>query len=128
MAVNPEGESEPLEAEQAIIAKNPFDEPGKPGTPEIADWDKDHVKLKWEPPLKDGGAPITGYIIEKKEKGSPRWVKAADVPGNVCEGTAPNLSEGEQYEFRVRAVNAAGPGEASEKSKMVTAKPRKCAF
>lgn len=28
-AVNSEGESEPLDSEQSIIAKNPFDEPGK---------------------------------------------------------------------------------------------------
>jgi hypothetical protein len=28
-AVNSEGESEPLTSEQSIIAKNPFDEPGK---------------------------------------------------------------------------------------------------
>lgn len=45
----------------------------------MVDWDKDHVDLKWEKPLKDGGAPITGYIIEKREKGSPKWVKACEV-------------------------------------------------
>lgn len=26
------------------------DEPGKPGTPEITDWDKDRVDLKWTAP------------------------------------------------------------------------------
>ena len=45
----------------------------------MVDWDKDHVDLKWEKPIKDGGAPITGYIIEKREKGSPKWVKACEV-------------------------------------------------
>lgn len=55
------------------------DEPGKPGTPEVVDWDKDHVDLKWQKPIKDGGAPITGYIIEKREVGSPKWVKACEV-------------------------------------------------
>jgi len=29
----------------------------------------------WEPPLKDGGKPIKGYIVEKREKGSKRWTK-----------------------------------------------------
>jgi hypothetical protein len=33
-----------------ILAKNPYDEPGKPGTPELVDWDKDHVDIKWTPP------------------------------------------------------------------------------
>jgi hypothetical protein len=30
------------------------------------DWDKDHADLKWTKPENDGGAPITGYIIEFK--------------------------------------------------------------
>lgn len=128
MAVNAEGESEPLDAEQAIIAKNPFDEPGAPGTPEPTDWDKDHVDLRWTPPVKDGGSPITGYIIEKKEKGTNRWVKAGETGPNECKGTAGNLDEGQEYEFRVKAVNAAGPGEPSQASKPVIAKPRKCMY
>jgi hypothetical protein len=36
------------------------DTPAAPGLPEIIDWDETMVKLKWEPPIRDGGAPITG--------------------------------------------------------------------
>jgi hypothetical protein len=104
------------------------DEPGAPGTPEATDWDKDHVDLRWTPPVKDGGSPITGYVIEKREKGSPRWTKAGETKGPDCKGRAENLEEGVTYEFRVRAVNAAGPGEPSEASKPITAKPRKCTY
>ena len=43
------------------------DEPGKPGRPDITDWDSDRIDLKWEPPTKDGGAPITSYVVEKKD-------------------------------------------------------------
>lgn len=125
-AVNAEGESEPLEAEQSIIAKNPFDEPGAPGTPEVVDWDKDHVDLRWTPPTNDGGSPITGYVIEKREKGSPKWTKAGETGPFETKGTADNLDEGVEYEFRVRAINAAGPGEPSQASKSVITKPRKC--
>lgn len=103
-----------------------LDEPGAPGQPEPTDWDKDHVDLKWTPPINDGGSPITAYVIEKREKGSPKWIKAAEVPGNKCDGTVPHLDENTEYEFRVRAVNAAGPGEPSKASKSVITKPRKC--
>lgn len=27
-----------------------IDEPGKPSTPEVTDWDVDRVNLEWEPP------------------------------------------------------------------------------
>lgn len=72
-AINDEGESEPLESTGSIKAKNPFDAPGKPGKPELEDWDVDRVDLKWAKPKNDGGAPITGYVIEKKEKYSTSW-------------------------------------------------------
>lgn len=102
------------------------DEPGAPGQPEPTDWDKDHVDLRWTPPLSDGGSPITAYVIEKREKDSPKWIKAAEVPAGECKGTVPHLDENTEYEFRVRAVNAAGPGEPSKASKSVITKPRKC--
>jgi len=38
------------------------DPPSAPGLPEIVDWDETMVKLKWEPPIRDGGAPITGDL------------------------------------------------------------------
>jgi len=132
LAVNTEGESEPLTGEQSIIAKNPFDEPGKPGTPEAVDWDKDHVDLVWKPPINDGGSPITGYVVEKREKGTDKWIKGTEVSapgfGEECKATVPNLNENCEYEFRIKAINAAGPGEPSDASKPVITKPRKCKF
>lgn len=67
-AVNIEGDSEPLETDKTIHAKNPFDKPGKPGRPTPVDWDKDHVDLEWAKPVDDGGAPIQEYIVEKRSK------------------------------------------------------------
>lgn len=122
-AVNKQGESAPLTGQQTITAKDPFGKPDKPGAPQATDWDKDHVDLEWTPPKKDGGSPITGYIIEKRPKyGS--WEKAAEVPGDKTAATVPNLTEGEEYEFRVIAVNKGGPGEPSEASLPIVAKPR----
>ncbi|XP_055385446.1 twitchin isoform X34 [Condylostylus longicornis] len=131
IAVNAEGESEPLEADKSIIAKNPFDEPGKPSKPEVTDWDKDRVDLKWKPPIDDGGSPVTAYAVEKREKGTGKWVKALEVSappaGQDCKATVPDLDEGVEYEFRIKAINEAGPGEPSDPSNGVITKPRKLA-
>lgn len=100
------------------------DEPSKPNNVQVVDWDKDHADLKWAPPDSDGGAPITGYIVEYKDKFGKDWVKGVEVPGNVLEATCPGLKENSQYEFRVRAVNKGGPGEPSDPTKPIIAKCR----
>lgn len=51
------------------------DPPGAPGVPECTGTTEDSISLAWEPPLNDGGKPIKGYIVEKREKGSKRWIK-----------------------------------------------------
>lgn len=88
------------------------------------DWDKDHADLKWEKPENDGGAPITGYVIEYKEKFGKDWVTGKEVPGDSLKGTQDGLKEGCTYEFRVRAINKAGPGEPSDSTKPIVAKCR----
>ncbi len=89
----------------------------------MVDWDKDHVDLEWTPPENDGGAPIEKYIIEKKDKHG-RWEMAKEIPADKTAATVDNLIEGEEYQFRVIPVNKAGPGEASDPSDRVIAKPR----
>lgn len=59
-----------------------------------------------------------------KGKYDSAFVKAAEVAGNVCKGKVPKLENGHQYQFRVRAVNKAGPGEPSEESLAHIAKPK----
>lgn len=126
-AVNKQGKSEPLTTAQAIEAKNPFEEPGKAGTPEIIDYDTNYVELKWDKPETDGGSPITGYVIEKRDKYNPSWEKCAEVQGDVTRGKVNDLIEGTPYEFRIRAVNKAGPGEPSDASKIHVARPKNLA-
>jgi len=123
-AVNAIGQSDPATFKNTILAKDPWDEPGKPKAVDLTDWDKDHADLKWEAPETDGGDPITAYIVEYKEKFSNDWVSGKEVDGDARTATVDGLKEGQQYEFRVRAVNRAGPGEPSDKTKSIIAKCR----
>lgn len=74
---------------------------------------KNYADLKWDHPTSDGGSKITGYIIEKREGGSPLWVRCNDYNITDCTFTALSLTENADYEFRVFAVNAIGKSEPS---------------
>lgn len=123
-ALNKIGASEPALFGKPVLAKNPWDEPGKPEGLELVDWDKDHADMKWKRPESDGGAPITGYVVEFKEKFAKDWVTGIEVPADKLSATVPGLKEGAQYEFRVRAINKAGPGAPSDATKPIIAKSR----
>lgn len=58
--------------------------------------------------------------------GSNIWEKGVEVPGSDTTGKVPRLTEGQEYEFRVIAVNKGGESKPSEPSDFVTAKPRFC--
>lgn len=118
-AVNDEGASEPLTTDGSILAKDPFGTSTPPGLPSVVDFDGPMVVLEFSPPMRDNGAPIQTYIIEKKAKGDDKWTKASEVPS---QGSGPQkakvkgLQEGAQYQFRVKAVNKGGVSDPSEES------------
>lgn len=96
---NSQGDSEPCETAKDVVTEAP---PGPPSKPNITDVDKNSVELEWDPPKRDKGqSPITGYIIEKKEKNGTKWVKALEQTGQECSAFVPNLIEGREYQFRV---------------------------
>lgn len=49
-----------------------------------------------------------------REKNSNKWVLCNSVPTKSTEYTASGLREGQIYEFRVAAINGAGPGAPSK--------------
>lgn len=64
--------------------------------------------LKWKPPEKDGGTPVTSYIIESRPSNRSTWTQVGKVKGDETSFTVPDLKIGTEYKFQVIAVNAEG--------------------
>lgn len=60
--------------------------------------------------LNDIGSNIIGYEVERRDIKNPRWVKITKEPWRFTEYNDEKVTDGHQYEYRVTAVNAAGPG------------------
>lgn len=90
--------------------------PDAPEPPKPDRITKDSVTLSWRPPRSDGGAKIRGYFVQIKQRGQDEWddVNGAPIPTNVY--TVPKLTEGEEYLFRVIAVNDVGRSDPSKPS------------
>ena len=73
------------------------------------------VTLSWTAPASDGGETITRY--EYEQNGSGTWISTG---GTVVTYTVRNLTNGQPYTFKVRAVNDIGASDASDASPSVT--------
>lgn len=100
-----------------------LDKPSAPTGPlAVSDIKEDSVTLSWQPSESDGGSPITGYTIEKCDTKRMTWSKVADVDEKTLTYAVQKLIEGQQYLFRVSAVNAEGQGKPLQCEKDVTPK------
>lgn len=105
-----------------------IDPPEAPGKPAVDDYGVDFAELKWEAPEKDGGRPITHYVVEFKNKFLTDWTECAktETSDPVCK--VHGLKEKVVYQFRVRAVNKGGASKASEPSDNHTVKHKNRKF
>lgn len=116
-AENQYGVSDPLETDQPIVAKFPFTVPDAPGTPRVVDWDSGNVTLTWDRPRSDGGSRIQGYKLELRDVvEDQQWRPASDYLLKDQNYVVHSLLTGHEYEFRVRAKNAAGFSKPSSNS------------
>ena len=101
------------------IAAKAKSKPGAPRDVQVKVITSLSVTLSWIPPASNGGAELTGYIIEKRIGTSHNWEKSVTVDTSVTEYTVENLKEKCQYYFRVSAENEVGVGEAGVTEKAV---------
>ena len=114
MAVNDAGTSKASETVR-FVAKLPYDVPSKPGKPVVEELTAESATLSWAAPDKDGGSPITNYLVEMKLKRDRNWKPlTADKNMTKTTFTVTGLKEETDYDFRVTAENNAGLGTASD--------------
>uniref|UniRef100_A0A8C0HJS5 Titin n=1 Tax=Buteo japonicus TaxID=224669 RepID=A0A8C0HJS5_9AVES len=115
-ARNRVGTGEPVETETPVEAKNV---PGPPQNVEVTDVNRFGATLTWEPPEYDGGSPITGYVIELRNRASIKWEPTMTTGADELSAVLTDVVENEEYFFRVRAQNMVGVGKPSPATRAV---------
>lgn len=86
------------------------DQPDEPTGPvRFDEIDATSVTICWDPPQRDGGAPITNYIVEMRDAHRPGWIPVSESVSRTTYKFT-NLTEGDEYVFRVAATNRFGTG------------------
>lgn len=118
--MNEFGKSDWLLSNVPFKAKNPFEEPESPKNIAFDGITSTAMTVSWDAPRYDGGSLITGYILEKRSR-NKKWRKVSRESIGGTQYRVHGLQEGQEYVFRVCAVNAAGCSEYSEASNPITA-------
>jgi hypothetical protein len=79
------------------------------------------MTIRWKAPIDDGGAPITGYHIEARTVGG-EWQAWEMVDSATTRITLQKLQRGQEYQFRIIALNKAGKSEPGHPSRPKLAK------
>lgn len=86
--------------------------PDEPDAPWMCGSTTDSLQLAWQPPVHDGGAALTGYHVELRKGGDhaglPVPSSAVVYRGVDTHCIVRGLHAGQDYQFRLRAVNPQG--------------------
>ena len=99
-----------LRCEFSVVIFLVKDIPGIPEGLDIMERNRSSVELCWSKPLRDGGAPIESYVIEKSEGRYHIWTPVDEISAMRFNYRVTGLLEAHRYSFRVAAVNSAGIG------------------
>ena len=99
--------------------------PARPEGPlEVSNISANGCKLRWKAPLDDGGCPIREYEIEMLCPRTKKWIRKGKCAGDKFPlfFDVDGLEEGQEYLFRVKAINDEGESEPLEGDKPIKAK------
>ena len=109
VAENSIGPSDPLQTQEPVTVKSPYNVPDKPEGPLlISDITDTGARVEWQKPLNDGGSPITGYLIKRRDIERPVWVKCGRVTADSFSYTIKDLMIGCEYVVQIFAENSEG--------------------
>uniref|UniRef100_A0A452GWK0 Myomesin-1 n=1 Tax=Gopherus agassizii TaxID=38772 RepID=A0A452GWK0_9SAUR len=117
---NSAGIGEPSEATEATVVGDKLDIPKAPGRIIPTRNTDTSVVVTWTE-SKDA-KELVGYYVEASIAGSGRWEPSNNNPVKGTRFICHGLLTGENYIFRVRAVNAAGLSEYSQESEAIEVK------
>lgn len=95
-----------LELDPPVLCRNPYDVPSPPRNIRVNEILGQTVHLQWDAPENDGGKPVRGYIIERRDVHRTTWLKEGRCKTTTYE--IENLPLSAQHVIRVTAENEEG--------------------
>ena len=87
--------------------------PDAPASLTIAETRTTGIVLEWEAPVKDGGSPITGYVIEQASPAGSDFTAVDNIGATKTTYDNVGLTPETEYVYRVKAINEKGESEPS---------------
>ena len=119
-AINREGVSP---ASRVVSAITDATVPDAPTGLVATDVSPTQIDLFWLAPAYDGGATVTGYLIEVSENGTSWTDLVANTGSRATAFSHTGLLPGSERHYRVSAINRVGPGAASVSASAETDDP-----
>lgn len=109
-------------SQNATITVVVMDKPSAPAGPvKISDITAESVMVSWSPPEEDGGTPITHYTLDKLDI-NIGWTEVSSFVVRTSQKVT-RLNTGQEYIFRVRAVNKFGVSDPLESEPVLVCHP-----
>lgn len=79
--------------------------------------------MKWKAPRDNGGKQVTSFVIERRVAGKKSWTRVGEVESSTTVFSDVKVDEGQEYLYRIRAVNAEGMSEPLETEEVRAGEP-----